>query len=202
MKLIYIMDPMCSWCWGFRPQFEALIRHLPASIPVHYVMGGLAPDSNEAMPEKTRLYVQSQWRAVAAKTGADFNWDFWEKCQPRRSSYPACRAVIAAGWQNSAAIADMILAIQQAYYLQARNPSDDTVLEALAAEIGLDTARFAKDLQCVAINQQLQSQIQQARDLGAGSFPTVLLQSGTAAQILATGDTPVKSMLDSAQAML
>ena len=22
--LIYVHDPMCSWCWGFRPTFERL----------------------------------------------------------------------------------------------------------------------------------------------------------------------------------
>ena len=24
-RLIYVMDPMCSWCWGFAPVAQALI---------------------------------------------------------------------------------------------------------------------------------------------------------------------------------
>ncbi len=201
MKLIYVMDPMCSWCWGFRAQFEALNQRLSqrvsAEIPIQHVMGGLAPDSDEPMTEKTRQYVQSQWQAVAEKTDAEFNWDFWEQCQPRRSTYPACRAVIAAGLQSSTAITDMILAIQQAYYLQARNPSDDAVLTALASEIGLDAGRFSADLNNTATNKQLQSNILRANELGVRSFPTVLLQSSAGMQVLTTGGTCVESMLNS-----
>ena len=24
-RLLYVMDPMCSWCWGFAPVAQALI---------------------------------------------------------------------------------------------------------------------------------------------------------------------------------
>ena len=24
-RLLYVMDPMCSWCWGFAPVAEALV---------------------------------------------------------------------------------------------------------------------------------------------------------------------------------
>ena len=99
--LYYVLDPMCSWCWGFRPVFESLLVHLSKNLPdqinVQYVMGGLAPDSDQPMPEETCLYIQKQWSAVETTLGAKFNWDFWSECQPRRSTYPACRAVIAAG---------------------------------------------------------------------------------------------------------
>ena len=61
-------------------------------------MGGLAPDSDEPMPAEMRTYVQQAWRAVTARTGVAFEHRFWEECAPRRSTYPACRAVIAAGF--------------------------------------------------------------------------------------------------------
>jgi putative protein-disulfide isomerase len=55
---------------------------------------------------------------------------------PRRSTYAACRAVIAARRQNPGYEEKMILAIQQAYYLEARNPADSHTLIELASEIG------------------------------------------------------------------
>jgi protein-disulfide isomerase-like protein with CxxC motif len=54
--------------------------------------------------------------------GTEFNFDFWTKCQPRRDTYKACRAVIAASQQNAEEA--MIEAIQKAYYLRAMNPSE------------------------------------------------------------------------------
>ena len=111
--LYYVADPMCSWCWGFAPTITALHQQESDAFIFRYVMGGLARDSEELMPTETRAYVQSAWREVESRTGARFNWAFWETCQPRRSTYPACRAVLAAAAQNRGpAIFDRI---QRAY---------------------------------------------------------------------------------------
>jgi len=176
MKLYYVLDPMCSWCWGFRQVFQQLLGKLPSDVQVQYVMGGLAPDSDEPMPNKTRSYVQSQWRAVAHASNANFNWDFWKKCQPRRSTYPACRAVIAAGQQDEDKLPEMIDAIQHAYYQQARNPSDLHTLVELADEIGLDAGQFTKDIHSPKVEQQLEVDFQLRQQLSVRSFPSLRLE--------------------------
>jgi len=176
MKLYYVMDPMCSWCWGFRPVFQQLITSLPGDIEIQYVMGGLAPDSSEPMPQKIRDYIQSQWQAVEAKTGVLFNRDFWDKCHPRRSTYPACRAVIAAGLQDRSKRPGMIHAIQKAYYLQARNPSNIETLSALAKEIQLDSERFTRDISSTDVERLLQEDLSLRQQLGVTSFPSLRLR--------------------------
>ena len=42
--LYYVHDPMCSWCWGFRPTWLALQDQLPEGVRVQRLLGGLAPD--------------------------------------------------------------------------------------------------------------------------------------------------------------
>ncbi|MCY3771964.1 MAG: DsbA family protein [Gemmatimonadetes bacterium] len=174
--LYYIADPMCSWCWGFSPVLEAVSGVLPHEIPIRYVMGGLARDSDDPMPEETRSYVQSQWRLVAERTGAEFNWDFWRDCEPRRSTYPACRAVIAAGVQRPDGTRAMFHAIQRAYYLEARNPSDTETLVQLAGETGLNTARFSEDLVSPRTDELLNEDFELRRSLHADKFPTMILE--------------------------
>ena len=49
--LYYAHDPMCSWCWGFRPVWQSLRRQLPPAVRVVRLLGGLAPDNDEPMPE-------------------------------------------------------------------------------------------------------------------------------------------------------
>jgi putative protein-disulfide isomerase len=168
---------MCSWCWGFRSTFEQLKPALPDGMQVQYIMGGLAPDSDEPMPQKTRDYVQSQWKKVSKETGAQFNWDFWQCCEPKRSTYPSCRAVIAAGMQNESARPDMIYAIQQAYYLNAKNPSELDTLIQCAEEIGLDTKQFADDLQSEDVEKQLQEELNLRRQLGVTGFPALRIEA-------------------------
>ena len=129
--LFYGHDPMCSWCWGHRPQWQQLQASLPDSVAVKNVGGGLAPDSDELMPLAQQQAIAGYWEKSEALRGTQFNHDYWQKNSPRRSTYPACRAVIAARWQN--AEERMIVAIQEAYYLNAKNPSDTATHLILAA---------------------------------------------------------------------
>lgn len=177
MKLYYVHDPMCSWCYAFRPVWTQLQQQLPANIHVQYVLGGLAPDSDLPMPLETREYVQGQWRKIMqAVPGTEFNFDFWEKCEPRRSTYPACRAVLLAREQGRAYEVAMIHAIQDAYYRQARNPSDTSMLCELAHQIGLEADVFATKLHSDSARKRLSDEIHFARSIGGNSFPSLFLQ--------------------------
>ena len=87
--LIYVHDPMCSWCYGFAPALAALRAGLPPDLGYRRLLGGLAPDCAEAMPEAMRLQLQETWRRIEGRIpGIRFNYDFWTRCTPRRSTYP------------------------------------------------------------------------------------------------------------------
>ena len=178
--LIYVHDPMCSWCWGFEPTRKELFAKLPASIELRRLVGGLAPDSDQPMPEAMRSALQQTWRRIEQMIpGTRFNFEFWTRNTPRRSTYPANRAVIAARLQDEENDPKMTAAIQRAYYLDARNPSDNSTLIELAGEIGLDAERFADDLVAESTDQQLRAEIGEARALGIDSFPSLaVLEDG------------------------
>ena len=172
--LIYVHDPMCSWCWGFEPTRQKIFAGLPGDMPVKRLVGGLAPDSDQPMPEPMRAGLQQTWQRIAAMIpGTRFNFDFWTRNTPRRSTYPANRAVIAARLQGKDYDPLMTAAIQRAYYLEARNPSDNSTLIELADEIGLDGERFAADLVADSTHQSLLEEIREARMLGIDSFPSL-----------------------------
>ena len=177
--LYYVHDPMCSWCWAFRLSLNTLIEALPKEINIIRLLGGLAPDSDLPMPENTREYVLQNWRAIEKQVPeTKFNYDFWEKCKPRRSTYPACRAVIAARKQKDVFDTAMTLAIQEAYYLEARNPSDYETLINLAEEIGADKNKFSKDVRSTETDKILEEEIQQSKSLDLKSLPSLLFIDG------------------------
>jgi putative protein-disulfide isomerase len=164
---------MCSWCWGYRKTWENIRAALPNTVLVVNVVGGLAPDSDEPMPEEQQTLIASYWQQVADKTGASFNFDFWKNCQPRRSTYPACRAVLAAKKQGGEQA--MIDAIQHAYYLRSLNPSDHNTLVLLATELELDADLFRADLTSEHIQCELEENLALRRSIGAHSFPSLVL---------------------------
>ena len=181
--LIYVHDPMCSWCWGFSPAWQSIRetieqQYQPEQLSIRYVAGGLAPDSNEPMPAEMAKAISGYWKQIEQKLGTPFNHDFWTKNTPRRSTYPACRAVITAremgGMLKETA---MIGAIQQAYYLNAENPSDVSTLMGCAEQIGLDKYEFERQLQSPECEALLQHEINYARSIGGNSFPSLFLQT-------------------------
>ena len=202
-SLIYVHDPMCSWCFGFSKTLKTLLDELPAEIKVKRLLGGLAPDSNEPMPEATRNMVRQNWQRIEqAIPGVHFNYEFWDNCEPRRATYPACRAVIAARMQGEAFDGLMTRQIHQAYYQQARNPSDDSTLIELAAEIGLDQQAFSDDLASNETQQNLLQEINRSRSLGINGFPSLVMECNGHYELIHTNYTEADSMLNQINAIL
>lgn len=177
-QLLYFHDPMCSWCWAFRPVWTDLCNQLPRDLTVRRIVGGLAPDNDESMSPDMRLKLKGIWQTIQDRVpGTRFNFEFWEKCTPRRSTYNACRAVLAAAQLSSAHEEPMIHAIQHAYYLDARNPSDISTLVYLAVEIGLDRTLFAAEIQSPSVQGQLHDEITFARSAPINGFPSLVVQT-------------------------
>lgn len=196
-KLIYVHDPMCSWCFGFSKVYQQLTEQLPENVALIRLLGGLAPDTDEIMPESTRQMVQQNWRRIEQHIpGVEFNYDFWTKCQPRRTTYPACRAVIAAREQGDEYDISMTRQIQQAYYRQARNPSDNETLIELAGEIGLDQERFSAQLVAEHTQQRLLDEIANTRAIGVSGFPSLVLQNDDGLQSVLVNYTDVNAVLE------
>lgn len=171
--LYYIYDPMCSWCWGYRPTWLLLQKSLESVVQVNTMVGGLAEDSNVPMPKEMQGFLQKTWHKISVELGTEFNFDFWSKCQPKRSTYPSCRAVIIARqYQQEQA---MCLAIQEAYYLYAQNPSDVATLIKIASSIGLDADLFAQQIKSDKLQQQLMDEITAVRSMPIQGFPSLVL---------------------------
>jgi putative protein-disulfide isomerase len=178
--LYYAHDPMCSWCWGFSPVLRNLTAGLPEHVAFRRLLGGLAQDTEAPMPAEMQQRIQATWRRIRETIpAAEFNFDFWTHCNPRRSTWASCRAVIAARCQGARYDKQMTTAIQHAYYLQARNPSDKTTLIELAGELGLNVELFIEALDSPATQQELGLEMQQCATLRASSFPALVLQDGT-----------------------
>lgn len=176
-RLFYIYDPMCSWCYAFEAGWRRLQNRLPERIQVTYVLGGLAPDTNEPMPEDLRVMIRQTWQKIE-KTVPDvqFNYAFWTSNTPVRSTYPACRAILAARKQRAAAGIEMRREIQKAYYQKALNPSKSEILIQCAREIGLDVALFTADLTSADIQAALEDELRLASLLNAFAFPSMRFQ--------------------------
>lgn len=174
--LFHAHDPMCSWCWGFTKTWQEVYENLNNTVQVRLLLGGLAPDSDQPMPEAMQTMLQGTWKRIEETIpGTRFNYEFWIKNSPRRSTWPSCRAVIAARRQDPSYEVPMIRAIQTAYYLEAKNPSNHDVLADLAEALGCDRTLFDAALNSDSVHEEHVNERAFAARIGAQGFPSLFL---------------------------
>jgi len=188
---------MCSWCWGFDKVRHQLFESLAGQMNIRRLVGGLAVDSTEVMAKPMQTFLQETWKKIEHTIpGTEFNYAFWTDCEPRRSTYPSNRAIISARNQGQYFDELMTTRIQQAYYEEARNPSNNSTLIELANDIGLNTHTFTDDLNSDKTQQLLLEEIKYSRALGVNSFPSLVLETEAKLTHIALNYNNVEDLLD------
>lgn len=102
-------------------------------------------------------------------------------------SEPASRAVVTVAELGGEATFPMFRAIQAAFYNEGRDVTRGEVLAELAADQGVDPARFHVAFASEAARAKTLAHFQLARQLGVRAFPTLVLYRDQGYQVLATG---------------
>ena len=179
MKLLYVGDPMCSWCYGFGKEMTELMAMHP-ELELQIIVGGLRAGGTEVLDQAGKQFRLTHWARVEAASGLPFNR---EALMARENfvydTEPVCRAVVTA--RKLAPAADQLAvfrALQHAFYVDGLDTTDGRVLSSVvAAQLGLDVEtvlRMWLDADTIA---QTRADFASARALGVRSFPALLLET-------------------------
>jgi putative protein-disulfide isomerase len=194
-RLLYVMDPMCSWCWGFAPVADALVeRARVAGLPLHLVVGGLRTGSGAALEPATRRYILEYWQAVKDTTGQSFRFDGALPDGFVYDTEPACRAVVAARSLDPDIAWRLVKEIQQAFYLEGRDVTQASVLAELAERAGLPRIEFAEAFDSAEQQAATASDFSWVQDLGLAGFPTLLAERHGQLALLTNGYQPLEQL--------
>ncbi|MEG5263876.1 DsbA family protein [Pseudomonas sp. JDS28PS106] len=193
-RLIYVMDPMCSWCWGFAPVADALARQArEQGVPMHLVMGGLRAGGS-ALESATRGYILEHWQAVETATGQCFRF---EGALPNGFVYdttPACRAVASARSLDPDRAWELVKLIQQAFYCEGRDVTRPSLLAELAEQAGIERAAFARAFDSDELSAATAADFAWAQGLGIAGFPTLLAERNGQLALLTNGYQPLEAL--------
>lgn len=171
-KLIYVGDPMCSWCWGFAPEIESLALDYPVDV----VVGGLRPGpSAQQLDDRMAEFLRHHWVEISERTGQAFSTEFLE----RRDGWlydtePAAIAVTQMRKTREDLTLEYFTAIQRAFYAEGRDVTDFDVLAALADELDVDGQAFRSKLESPHAKQDAWADFARSRNWGIGGFPTLI----------------------------
>ena len=170
-KIIYVADPMCSWCWGFSPQIRQLRASLADKVEFSLIMGGLR-DGHE-WDDDFRKYLAENWKKVSTLTGQPFSTRLFEKRAFNYTTEPACRAVVTVRDIDEASAFEAFFTLQHAFYTEGKDITREDVIETLLAPLNIQG--FADTYGSASIRELTRQDKNRARLYGATSFPSLVI---------------------------
>lgn len=202
-EVIYVGDPMCSWCWGISPGIKQLQascaeKHLGFSI----VVGGLRPGGGDPWNDQFKAFLRHHWEEIGTRTGQPFSFDLLDRTHFGYDTEPSCRAVVVARQmlgaadQNSSNLYAFFAAIQEKFYVGNADPSEGVFYRELCEAAGLDFATFLNGFNSAEARTLTRDEFVLNRKWGVRGYPTVLFRDGNNLQQVATGFASGKQMID------
>ncbi len=175
--LIYIGDPMCSWCYGFSPEFSKATEQLGDKVDLQLVMGGLRPYNQESMADLGD-FLKEHWEHVNEASNQPFYYEILKEKEMKYDTEPICRANVIARELNPEKAWQFFKLSQIAFYKDNQDPNQlKTMLEvAKACELPLD--KFEEMFVSDEWKEKVKDDFQYSADLGVRGFPSVVLKKG------------------------
>jgi putative protein-disulfide isomerase len=194
-EIIYVGDPMCSWCWGIAPELQALQgRHL--DLPFRVIVGGLRPGPPYAEPMDDRMaeFLRHHWEEVNARSCQPFDYAILERRDWVYDTEPACRAVVAMRGLDEAKAWPLFKRLQRAFYAEGILLNDPEVYPQLVEEIGAEPSVFMEAFVSEDVAQATWQDFVTASRWGIRGFPAVIARDGVRGHIIANGYTRADDM--------
>jgi putative protein-disulfide isomerase len=176
--LLYITDPMCSWCWGFSPVMEQVIENYQDHLSIEILVGGLRPGNTERFDTQRRAYILGHWHAVHERTGQPFDFTFNMSPDFIYDTEPASRAFVVVRTLAPSNAFPFLKALQQAFYVHNKDVTKEETLVELASSYVNEPQQFLESFQNKDTKQKVWKEFDSCRQLGVEGFPTLLGKEG------------------------
>lgn len=187
-EIIYIGDPMCSWCWGISPELNALKRYGEAqSIPFSIVMGGLRPGGGEEWNDEFKGYLKHHWEEVSKRSGQPFGYELFDLSHFNYDTEPACRAAVTARTMAPEKALTFYELVQHHFYVKSGDPKEVNFYRPICDELSMDFGQFSALFESEEMQQSTAQDFAQSRRWGVRAFPSVVFRKDDQLYLIAQG---------------
>ncbi|WP_022961901.1 DsbA family protein [Halopseudomonas pelagia] len=193
-RLLYVMDPLCSWCWGFAPVLDAIQAAHP-DLAIHMVAGGLRPGQRDPLDTASREALAEHWEAVEIASGQPFLNPEDLPVGFVYNTEPPCRALVVGRELDVTRVWTLVKAIQHAFYARALDVTQTALLVDLAEQAGYGRRAFSESFDAEITRAAIAADFSWTRDLGIAGFPTLLAQRDGQLALLTNGYQSVSEVM-------
>lgn len=188
VEIIYVGDPMCSWCWGISPALNRLEDAATANgIPYRIVLGGLRPGGGDPWNDEMKNFIRHHWEEVTKRSGQPFGTALFDREVFEYDTEPSCRAVVTARTMDPATESRFFELTQHRFYVLNEDPKAAAFYAPICAELGLDFAEFSRLFNSEEMIALTRKDFQLNRSWGVTGYPTVVFRKGNQLVAIARG---------------
>lgn len=204
--IYYVYDALCGWCYGFSPVIKEFKKNHEDDFNFRVLSGGMVTGERVGPISKVAAYIKDAYHDVEERTGTRFGDEFIQKLmndgQDIFTSVPAAMALALFRTQQPDKEVEFASRMQSAIYYQGLAPADWNTYGQCAADFGINAQEFTEKLQSEKILELAQKEFQVVSNWGIKGFPSVLLQKGQQAYLIARGYSDLASLEETAEKVM
>lgn len=181
MKIIYVYDALCGWCYGFSDAFQEFYNNHESDCDFEVVSGGMVTGDRVGPIGEVAGYISWAYKDVEKSTGVKFGKDFLDKTLQEGdaifTSIPAARAMAVFRKERPDDVVAFAARLQKAIYYDGKAPLDWSHYGSIAADFGLDAQDFVEKIQSEEALVAAKQDFQRSGQLGVTGFPTVFVET-------------------------
>jgi putative protein-disulfide isomerase len=190
MKLIYIMDPLCGWCYGNSTNTQKLYEKYKDELDFEIIPAGMWVGENARKQSKPMAqFIKKHDTQVQETTGTAFGKAYFEFIENETiildSELPSRAIVTVKKIANSQAV-PFAIEVQKARYWYGKNLNDDETYLTICDTLSLDKTEFLKIFHSDIIKKETQETFNLAQKY-ASSYPTLLAEKNGKLYVLEQG---------------
>ena len=193
MKIIYIMDPYCKWCYGSTDHIQQLYDALEGKMPFEVIPAGmLAGEFTQVQSPENAFAIKRSNASIAKETGKPFGKAYEASLQEKEmvldSEIPS-RAIMACRTVAPALTLAFTHNILNARFQEGKDLNDSTTYLDICEQLGIDKQAFFHHFSSEETQENTRKAFLFAEKY-AEHYPTLIYEENGEMDILTEGFSP------------
>lgn len=184
--IIYIGDPLCSWCYGVADEIQKVKDNNSEEFEFKLVIGGLRPYNTETMADLSD-FLKHHWDDVSERSGKEFNYSILQDKAFVYDTEPPSRAVWVMRELNPKNEFSFFKDIQKLFYYDNKNTNELESYRELVIKYDVEFGAFSELYNSTDARLGIKQDFEYSTQLGVKGFPSVVLKKGSEYFLIANG---------------
>lgn len=196
-EFIYIMDPLCGWCYGFGNVVSEVEEAYKGKMKFAVKPGGMVTGLSVQPVAATAGYILSAYKRVEEYAGVTFGEPYLNMLREGTEisdSEPPCRAIYTFSQQKPEQAIDFAHALQKKLYVEGKSLNNDSTYSEIAEDFGLDGVQFVKDMQEEENKYGTTQEFQWVKGAGITGFPCCVIHKDGQYFLVSRGYQPYEQL--------